>query len=83
VAFDLGHTGLARPDPLRQGGLRKMASLAQGTNQSAETEFRFDEIFFGRGKLEEFADRADLPTAALESFSLSFVHGVSSFLKAA
>jgi hypothetical protein len=60
-----------------------MASLAQGTNQSAETEFRFDEIFLGRGKLEEFADRADLPPGALESFSLSFVHGASSFLKAA
>ena len=40
-----------------------MASLAQGTNQSAETEFRFDEIFFGRGKLEEFARRRRNPAS--------------------
>ncbi|MGA7740869.1 MAG: hypothetical protein WBP56_26565 [Polyangia bacterium] len=60
-----------------------MASLAQSANQSAETELRFDEVFFGRGKLEKFADSADLPTGALESFSLSFVHSASSFLKAA
>jgi hypothetical protein len=60
-----------------------MATLAQGPNQSTETEFRLNEVLFGRGEFEKFADSADLPTAALESFSLSFVHGVSSFLKAA
>ena len=47
-----------------------MAALALGSNQSTETELRFDEVFFSRGKLEEFADGADLPTGALESFSL-------------
>jgi hypothetical protein len=83
VAFDLGHAWLARPDPLCQGGLRKMASLAQGSNESTKAELGFDEVLFGRGKFKEFADRTDLPTGALESFSLSFVHGVSSFLKAA
>jgi len=40
-------------------------------------------VLLDRSEFEEFADRADLPTGALESFSLSFVHGVSSFLKAA
>jgi hypothetical protein len=60
-----------------------MATLAQGSNQSTETEFRLDEVLFGRGEFEEFANSADLPTSALESFSLSFVHGASSFLKAA
>jgi hypothetical protein len=60
-----------------------MASLAQRAHESAEAKFRFDESRFCGGKFKELPDGADFPPGSLESFSLSFVHGVSSFLKAA
>jgi hypothetical protein len=60
-----------------------MVSLAEGAHETAKTELRLDEGLFGRGEFEKLTDAADLPTSPQESFSLSFIHGVSSFLKAA
>jgi len=47
-----------------------MATLAQGPKPVHRTEFRLNEVLFGRVSFEKFADSADLPTGAWNSFSL-------------
>ena len=74
----LGHTGLAKTQPLGQFDLRQASALAAVAQTAAQCQLQLDECGLGIGQTQELLRRSDGPPSSFEFFSFVFLYRVLS-----